>query len=94
MSFNPTAVRGANLDYSIYRNTSTTEFAEKGQLQLVYKNGGTVGSKWTIGRVFFGDDAGITFTMTDAGQIQYTSTNMSGTGYSGIVKFEAKALLQ
>lgn len=92
--FNPSTVRSAVVDYSIYRSTSTTELAEKGKLELVYKNGGTIGSKWTIGQVYFGDDAGVRFTMTDAGQIQYTSTNMTGTDYSGEIKFEATVTQQ
>lgn len=87
--FNPATVRSSVVDYSCYRTTSTTELAEKGQLQLIYKNGATPGTKWSIGRVFFGDDSGLAFTMTDAGQVQYTSTNLSGTSYTGELKFEA-----
>lgn len=68
--------------------------AEKGSLELIYKNGGTIGEKWTIGRVFFGDDAGVELALTDAGQMQYKSSNLSGTGYSGVIKFEAKSILQ
>lgn len=92
--FNPAVVRSAVVDYSIYRSTNTTELAEKGRMELIYKNGGTPGSKWTIGRAFFGDDAGLTFTMTDAGQIQYVSTNVTGTSYVGQMVFEAEAILQ
>jgi len=87
--FNPASVRAGVIDYSIYRSTSITELAEKGKMEIIYKNGASSGTKWSIGRVFFGDDAGVVFTMTDAGQVQYTSTNLSGTGYSGIMKFEA-----
>ncbi len=94
LAFNPSTVRSAIVDYSLYRNTDSTELAERGSLNLIYKNGATPGSKWSIGRVLFGDDAGLSFTMTDAGQIQYTSTNLSGTGYAGEMKFEAKATLQ
>lgn len=92
--FNPSAVRSAVVDYSVYRTTNTTELAEKGTLELIYKNGGTVGAKWSIGRVIFGDDAGIEITMTDAGQAQYTSSNMSGTSYTGTIVFEGTAILQ
>lgn len=89
LTFNPITVRSAVVDYSIYRSTSLTELAEKGRLDLIYKNNGPVNNKWTIGRVFFGDDAGVIFTITDAGQMQYTSSNLSGTGYVGEIKFEA-----
>lgn len=92
--FNPATVRSATVDYSIYRNTDSVELAEKGKLELVYKNGGPNGEKWTIGRVFFGDDAGLIITMTDAGQAQYTSTNISGTGYTGEMRLEATVTQQ
>jgi hypothetical protein len=92
--FNPATVRSAVVDYSIYRSTDTNELAEKGKLELVYKNGASPGLKWTIGRVFFGDDSGVTITMTDGGQAQYTSTNVSGTGYTGEMKFEATVTQQ
>lgn len=92
--FNSAQVRSAIVEYSVYRKTDSNELAETGTLHLVYKNGGTINSKWAIGRVFFGDDAGILFTMTDAGQVQYTSTNVSGTNYSGTMHFSAKVTLQ
>ena len=87
--FNPATVRSAVIEYSIYRSTSSNELAEKGTLNIVYKNGGTVGEKWTIGRVFFGDDGEIIISATDAGQFQYTSSNLAGTSYSGTMRFEA-----
>lgn len=94
LTFNPSTVRSAVIDYSIYRSTSSTELAEKGKLELIYKNGATPTTKWTIGRVFFGDDGGVEFTMTDAGQIQYTSSNLAGTSYSGVMHFEATVTQQ
>lgn len=92
--FNPSTVRSAQITYSIYIHTSTTELCETGTLYATYKNGGTVGSKWSIGRVAYADDAGIRFTMTDSGQVQYTSSNVSGTTYTGVMKFYAKTTQQ
>lgn len=92
--FNPAQVRSAVVEYSIYRKTDSNELAEKGTLEIIYKNGGTIGSKWTLGRVFFGDDGGMLFTMTDAGQVQYTSTNLAGTNYTGTMHFSARVTLQ
>ena len=94
LSFNPSTVRSATVEYSIYILTSSTERAEAGTLKLVYKNGGPIGAKWSIGNVFFGDDCGIVFSVTDAGQVQYTSTNIAGTGYSGVIHFTATVTLQ
>lgn len=92
--FNSATVRSAVVSYSIYRKTDTNELAEVGELDLIYKNGGTIGSKWSIGREFSGNDAGLLFTMTDTGQVQYTSTNVTGTNYSGTMHFSAKVTLQ
>lgn len=94
--FNPATVRSAVVEYSIYRKTDTVgnEFAEKGTLELIYKNGGPINSKWTIGRVFFGDDAGLLFTMSDAGQVLYTSSNIAGANYTGTFHFSARVTLQ
>jgi hypothetical protein len=93
--FNAAQVRSAIVEYSVYRTGTgpTVELSETGTLHLIYKNGAAVNSKWSIGRVFFGDDAGVLFTMTDAGQVKYTSTNISGT-YTGTMHFSAKVTLQ
>lgn len=92
--FNPTTVRSAEVSYAIYRKTDSAELSETGKLNVVYKNGGDTGNKWQVGQTIVGDDAGVTFTMTDAGQIQYISTNVSGVNYSGQIRFFAKSIAQ
>ena len=92
--FNAAVVRSAVIEYNIYIKTSSAEFAEVGTLYLIFKNGGPTGNKWSIGRISFGDDCGVNFTMTDAGQVQYTSGNVTGTGYTGLINFNAKVILQ
>lgn len=39
------------------------------------------------------DDAGVDFTITSAGQVQYTSTNLAGSPYSGILKYRGIGIL-
>lgn len=46
------------------------------------------GSSWDMSQTSTGDDAGLTFSITNAGQIQYTSTNNAGF-VSGTLKFRA-----
>lgn len=94
MYFNPAQVRSAVVEYSIYRTGTgpTVELAEVGTMHLIYKNNAS-GNKWSIGRVFFGDDAGVLFTMNNNGQMYYTSSNIAGT-YTGIMRFSAKVTLQ
>lgn len=90
LSFNTSLVRSAIIQYSIYRTSTTTEMSESGHIYVTYKS--TAGT-WEIAQSYAGS-SGVTFTVTNAGQIQYISTNFSGTSYSGKMKFNAKAFLQ
>lgn len=66
------------IEYFIQRVTSTTELNQAGIKIAVYKRRANT---WTI--LEYGtsgpDAAGITFSITAAGQVQYTSTNIAGT---------------
>lgn len=88
--FDVAVVRGAKIEYSIYRTSSTitTPKAEKGTMEVSYD-----GSTWSILRSAT-EDTGITFTISSTGQIQYTSTDVGSTSYTGTMKFYAKALGQ
>ena len=94
MSFNPSVVRSATINYSVYNLTSTTELAEAGTIKAIYKNGGPIGAKWSLSQVFAGDNSGVVFSMNDNGQMLYTSTNVGGTGYIGVIHFNATVTLQ
>lgn len=90
LTFDTGTVRSAIVTYSVYRSTTTTEKGETGFLLLTYLS---TAAAWTITR-YANDDAGLVFTVTDAGQVQYTSDNMSGSSYSGTMKFKASAFTQ
>lgn len=90
LSFSTTAVRSAIVSYSIYRSTSTNEASECGQIYVTYKS--TAGT-WEIAQNYAGS-SGVVFSITNTGQIQYTSTNLAGTGYVGKMKFKAITFLQ
>lgn len=90
LSFDTTEVRSAIISYSIYRSTSLSELSECGHIFATYKS---TANSWEFTPVGTGD-AGVTFSITSAGQVQYTSTNLSGTSYVGKLKFSAKAFLQ
>ena len=90
-NFDPILVRGAVCIASIYRVTTgggATELAETVHIYLTYKS--TAGS-WEIAVVGTGS-SGVTFSITNGGQVQYTSTNITGSAYSGTIKFKAQAL--
>lgn len=85
--FDGSTVRGAEIRYSIYRNSSLTEEVTIGSIQIGYK---TVAADWVITNDFQATNAGIVFDITNLGQVQYTSTNYGGTGYTGVLKFSYK----
>jgi hypothetical protein len=90
LSFDPTTIRGSITQYSVYRVTSSSELVEVGQMYVSYKS---VAATWDL-VIVGGQGANIVFSITPGGQVQYTTDNMGGTGYSGQMKFVAKALSQ
>jgi hypothetical protein len=96
LAFNTGAVRAAEISYSIIRssNSNPTGIVEAGSMTAVYDSAASVGSKWqvSVGPIV-GPGAGCTFTVTDTGQIQYTSSDIGSTGYTGEMRFRAKTIL-
>lgn len=93
LSFSTSVVRGAFIRYTVYRSTSLTNAYEIGELRIVYNPTGPTNNKWEVGRQFVGDGE-ITFTVTDVGQVQFTTTALSGINHTGQLTFTAQALLQ
>lgn len=83
-SFDTSEVVSINAEFIIKRSTDTNNLVESGLIK-----GNFDGTTWTCSQVSQGN-AGVTFNITDAGQIQYTSTSVSGTNYSGLIIFKAK----
>lgn len=93
LSFDPTQVRAAIVEYSVYRVTTgvgATELVESGSMYPAFKN---VAGVWDM-PIVGGQGAGIQFTILPSGQIMYTSSNISGSNYSGLIKFRARAFTQ
>jgi hypothetical protein len=72
------------VDYGLYRSTDTTSLAQAGRLRGVYNEDA---AEWYLSDDYSGQNAGVTFSITNGGQIQYTSSNMSGTGYVGTLEY-------
>lgn len=81
--FNGAAYRGVNVDYTIYRSTSTTEVAESGTIRAVYK---TTAGTWEMDVTAVGS-TGTSLTINNSGQVLYTSTSLGGTGYIGTMNW-------
>jgi hypothetical protein len=90
VSFDTSSIRSAIISYSIYRNTSTTELSECGQLLMSYKS---VAGTFEIANYSVGNSQ-VAFSLTSGGQLQVTPTVMGGTGYVGNLKISAKVYLQ
>ena len=86
LSFSSASHRGAIVEYDITRKTATasSEVRAIGSLILVYR---TETSSWSMEEQSNHDDVGVTFTVTAGGQVQYTSTNISGSSYVGTMNF-------
>lgn len=82
---------GAIANIHIERETDTQNVQEVGQLFISHDTNDDI---WRIALTSNLDDAGVSFTITAAGQVQYTSDDLTGAGYSGrltvgaITKFE------
>lgn len=75
-------VRSFDALVSIYID-ATTDLFESYKLHGIQK-----GSSWEMSQTAVGDDSQVVFTITNAGQIQYTSGNYTGFS-SGTIKFRA-----
>lgn len=95
LSFDPGTVRAANITYAVYRTSTANPsgVVESGTIYLTFDNSAGAGSKWLLSQQKTGD-AGVIFTITDAGQVRYQSTDINAVGYQGTIKFTAKTLSQ
>jgi hypothetical protein len=73
----------ARLSIDILRRTDSANFREVGDIFMIYDPELDV---WNVTGNTFYQDAGIVFTATSAGQLQYTSSNMAGASYSGFLR--------
>ena len=93
MLFDPGTVRAANIDYAIYRTSTSTPSgnSESGTILISYDDSSASGSKWQLSqRINAG--AGVSFFITDLGQVQYKATDIGSAGYVGNIVFKAKVL--
>src|SRR5271166_6383234 len=77
LTFPTSNVRSAFIYYSVYRNTTgigAMTLSETGELEVVYNPNGPIGNKWDISNEHGGSNSGVTFTITDQGQVQFSST--------------------
>ncbi len=91
LTFPVANVRSAFIRYAIYRRSNTTTESETGTLEIVYNN---LTGTWQISREGTGTDNGITFTVTNVGQVQFSTTAIGGVYAEGTLSYGASAILQ
>lgn len=84
------STRGIFVEYTIYRyfTSPTTELSSVGTLRVVSKNHP---QSWQLDDTYAGDNVGVTFSVTSAGHVQYTSTTITGTQNSSLMKFRTRS---
>lgn len=93
LAFPTSDVRGATIMYTVFRTTTTDTAYEEGHIEVVYNPDNPIGNKWDISREYTGDGK-ITFSITDNGQVQFTSALLPGLNHVGSIGYTAKSLLQ
>ena len=93
LSFPTATVRAVFIRYSVFRSTNLTSVYETGELNAVYNPSGPTGNKWELAQQLVGN-GDITFTITDTGQVEFSTTVIAGTGHQGVLTFVAQAILQ
>jgi hypothetical protein len=98
LSFPTSEVRAATIYYSVYRKTEPSgppdgqEVSEAGTLEIVYNESRPSTQKWEVVRSGAGD-AQIDFNVTDLGQVQFSTTALTGINHIGIVSYRAISVL-
>jgi hypothetical protein len=91
--FDPTSLRSVYARYYVFRTTDMVTVAEAGTFTMVYNPTNPTGSMWETSQSFVGN-AQVTFTVTDAGQVEITTETLAGSNHSGTVGFVAQVLSQ
>lgn len=85
LSFSTATVRAFTAEISV-NIQATGNLYEYFTLEAIYKD-----SSWDMSIRSVGDNSQVAFTITNAGQVQYTSGNISGFS-SGTLRFKAKTV--
>jgi hypothetical protein len=93
LAFPTASIRSALIRYSIYRTTNTNTAYEAGQIMIVYNTNGTPSNFWELIQYKEGNGQ-VTFSITDTGQIEFSSVALSGLNHAGTISFAAQTLLQ
>lgn len=93
--FSTNSVRAVFIRYSVFRSTDSASVYEAGDMIAIYNSDNIIGSKWAFSQGnIIGDGAQISFNLTDTGQLQFSTTPLSGINHTGKFSFEARVSAQ
>jgi len=72
------SLKSTILHYNVSRSVDNLDFTEVGEMRVIKE-----GSEFSISNNFSGSYAGVDFSITNNGQLQYKSNNISGSNYNG-----------
>jgi len=78
--FDKADYKGAQIKFDIHRETDSSNEQESG---IIFITHDPKDDAWHIDLLSHFDDAGVVFSITAAGQIQYVSDDLSGANYDG-----------
>jgi len=89
--FNSATVRSAVVEYAVHRvsDSNPSGNSETGEMHVIYD-----GSSWSLSVGGVVGNSNVNFSITGAGQVQYTSNDIGSINYVGIIKFKARAISQ
>lgn len=94
LRFDSDKVKEARIEYFVQRVTTgggAVELTESGTLHCVWQ---PTSSSWSLSQGdFYPEDAGITFSITAAGKVQYTTTNITGTASISKLSFRVRTMV-
>lgn len=93
LAFSTVSVRAAFIRYAVYRNTTSTTVVEQGNILVAYNPTNPTGNLWEINQDKIGD-AQISFSITDTGQVEFTTSTLAGSNHVGSIFYSAQAMLQ
>lgn len=99
LSFPVTAVQGAVVFYGVTRSSTGSggvQLSQSGLLILNYDPSQSSGNLWQVNNEFasaLSSGAQITFSCSDVGQLQFSTTAITGTDPIGSINFRALAVL-
>jgi hypothetical protein len=88
--FNKLVVKGASIAFCIERTTLSAQRYIVGTILVMHRG---FSDAWSITWTSSGDEDDTLFSITAAGQVQYTTENLSGSSYSGVFRASVTNIL-